>query len=182
MKGITFTIIVEIIIAIAAIIILFSLLQTMIFGAANSPLCPVYHGLRALPLPGHLKPYVPECEGVSMTTQRLTLKRELTDKALLEFIVKCWERNDYGKGGADFICYELFLRDVESGINETTLTEFLKDEGWCDRLPNNFLEAEGKSFDCGEENKLLWKIGNIQGKDITVIIKYDAFNHRINII
>jgi len=182
MKGIAFTVITEITIAIIAIGIFLVLLQTLISGTNNTSLCPLYHGLRALPIPDYLKPYNPECEGVDATTKRLILKRNVTDELLVEYIMKCWKKSDYGKAGVDMICYELFLPEVKTQINETTLTEVLIDKELCSKLPNNFLEVEGKNFECGKENKLLWKIGNIKGEDITVIIKFDAFNHRINII
>jgi hypothetical protein len=48
-------------------------------------------------------------------------------------------------------------------------------------LQNNYLDADRGNINCGNENKLYWGADDLIGRDITVIIKYNAFTHRLEL-
>jgi hypothetical protein len=83
------------------------------------------------------------------------------------------------------VCYELFFSKILGSVSEKDVTQLLSSKGLCTSLPNNFLDYERTSFNCGSLNKIYWNVegGNFNGTDVTVAIKYDATfsNHRIEV-
>ena len=63
------------------------------------------------------------------------------------------------ESGQTFICYELFLKYITVGVKEPDVAQVLRADGYCDKIPNNYLEYEDTRFDCGDSNKLFWRIG-----------------------
>lgn len=187
MKGMEFKLIADVIIAMAGVILVFSIFTMLLPLYTGTSLCKYYQIVQTLPLPSFLKPNAPQCS-ITPTTEKINLSDEDSNKILQEltinYIYKCWkDKADSGKSGLTFQCYEIYLKSFDRTITEKDVTDYLKSKGYCDSLPNNFLDQERKSYDCGSENKIYWKIGEIKGNDITIIVKYSAFPiHRIEVI
>lgn len=186
MKGqISFQLVAEILIALVAAAILILIFQSFLPGYGSAALCKVYQVILALPLPSSLKPSISECS-LQPTLERLTIfdtdTGKITDQ-LTNKIFDCWQqKSDTGKSGITFDCYEIFINQVNGNITEADVTSNLKAKGYCDTLPNDFLDQERQNYDCGNLNKIYWQIGTINGTDVTVIVKYNALIHRIEVI
>lgn len=182
-----FKLIAEVILAIAGVVVVFSIFTLLLPQYTGTSLCKYYQIVQTLPIPSFLKPNIAECS-ISPTTERVDLSDEDPNKILqqlsLNYIYKCWkDKADSGKSGLTFQCYEIYLKSFDRIIIEKDVTDVLKSAGYCDILPNNFLDQERKTYSCGNENKIYWKIGEIKGDDITIIVKYSAFPiHRIEVI
>jgi len=180
-KGLAFKLIAEVIIVLVAIFVIFSIFKALLPGYFGRAMCKVYQVILVIPLPEQIKPSISECD-ITPDTERAVITGKDIDKNLAYYIEQCWEKTDQMKSGQTFICYELFLKSITVGVQESDVAKILREDGYCDKIANNYLEFEDRGFDCGDENKLYWKIGEIKGKDITIIIKYDAFHHRIEVI
>ena len=184
-KGMALKLVAEIIIAIVAAFVILSIFQSLLPGTSNPALCRIYRVILTLPLPSSIKPTIAECT-IQPETERFILtetnKSQIVDN-LETNAMKCWqEKANDGKSGITFICYEIFLNRVDGEIKEEDLGVALQQKGYCNILPDNFLDTERRSFACGDLNKVYWQIGTINGTDVTVIIKFNAFQKRIEII
>jgi len=187
MKGIAFNLVAEVLIALVAAFVILLIYQSFLPGFSGSALCKIYQVILTLPLPSSLKPSIKECS-LQPQTDRITISDtdvgKITD-ALTSNIIDCWKlKADTGKSGITFICYEIFLKRVDGTIREVDVTSNLKAKGYCDILPNNFLDQERQDFDCGNLNDIHWQIGTINGTDVTVIVKYSGLysQHWIEVI
>ena len=180
MKGIAFSTVAFVIIGLVAVWIVLSVFQSMLPGFIGKAFCKVYQAILTLPLPSYLKPTIPGCF-LTPSMERIELK-ELDANELTDYIINCWEKSDSGKGGQTFICYEIFARTITSSILEKHVTDIIKQKNYCSILPNNILDVENQNYDCGGENLILWKIGEIKGKDVTIVIKYNAFVHKLEVV
>ena len=184
-KGIALKLVAEVLIAIVAAFVILSIFQSFLPGTSNSALCRIYRVILALPIPSSIKPTITECS-IQPTMERFVLPE--TDKAkiidnLVTNSLSCWQQkaND-GKSGITFPCYEIFIKKIDGTITETDYTFSLQQKGYCSVLPNNFMDIERTQFNCGDLNKIYWQIGTINGTDVTVVIKFNAFQKRIEII
>jgi len=176
-KGIALKFVAEVIIAIVAAFVVLSIFQSLLPSTSTSILCRIYRVILALPIPASIKPTITECT-IQPITERFVVSDTEKDKIvenLATNALRCWqEKADDGKLGITFICYELLLKKSDADITESDFATFLKQKGYCDALPDNFLDVERTSFDCGNLNKVMWKIGTISGSDVTVIIKFNG--------
>ena len=184
-KGIAFKVVAEILIAIVAALVILSIFQSLLPSTGEPALCRIYRVILSLPIPASIKPTIKECT-IQPETERFvfteTEKQKIVD-SLSTNMMNCWhEKANDGKSGITFICYEIFLKRVEGEIKEEDVTTSFQQKGYCNILPNNFLDAERRSFPCGDLNKVYWQIGTINGTEVTIIIKYNAFQHRIEVI
>lgn len=141
-------------------------------------ICRLYQtGLALMPVSDAMKPSLPwyclqnECKYRRI---RLLVKSNADlSKELANYMLKCWECSKRGKKSKTFICFELYS---EMETDERMVTEWIRDMGMCNILPNNRIDFNKHSFDCGGENKIYW-----EGQKVTetIIIKYDAFTHRL---
>jgi len=181
MKGLTFSTIAFVIIALVAVIVLLSIFRSMLPEIIGKSFCKVYQAILVLPLPSFLKPTIPGCS-LTPNMERVELKGIGAAK-LTDYIINCWEKADLGKGGQTFICYEIFTRTIDTPITEKDVTDIIKQKDYCETLPNNFLDIENQDYDgCEDENLIFWRIDSIEGKDMTIIIKYNAFVHRLEVV
>jgi hypothetical protein len=185
MKGVSFQLVAEILIALAAGVVILLVFQSFLPGMSGTALCKVYQVILSLPLPSALKPPIKECS-LQPTMERIAISdtdaAKVTDQ-LANKIFDCWQlKADTGKSGITFDCYEIFISQINGNIKESDVTANLKSKNYCDVLPNNFLDQERQSYDCGNLNKIYWQIGTINGTGVTVIVKYDALIHRIEVI
>jgi len=176
-KGIAFKTVAEILITIVAALVILSIYQSLLPSTGDSALCRIYRVILALPIPSSIKPTFKECT-IQPETERFVLaeteKSKIID-SLATNMMKCWhEKADDGKSGITFICYEIFLKKVDDGIKEQDVATAFQQKGYCNTLPDNFLDEERASFACGDSNKVLWKAGTINGTDVTVIIKFNG--------
>ncbi|MEM7827003.1 MAG: hypothetical protein QXQ40_02140 [Candidatus Aenigmatarchaeota archaeon] len=176
MKAITFSTIAYSLIAIGTVVILLTILNALYPEFMGRGFCKVYDMALALPLPGFLKPSIPECS-LGPKMERIKLEKGEA-KDIANYLIKCWKKVDEGKGGESFVCYELFIKDVET--DEAEVTGILKNKNYCNLLPNNYLDIEKLSYDCGNENKIYWNI-SMKGRDLTIIMKYNPLAHRIEV-
>ncbi|MBN2094662.1 MAG: hypothetical protein JW727_01310 [Candidatus Aenigmarchaeota archaeon] len=181
MVELAFKTIAELIVALFAVAFFLLIIEGMLPGATGNTFCGIGNAISALPIPHHLKPSLDQC-GLKHTSARQELQYPLDDATLLQYAEECWENNDEGMGGMTYTCYELFVWEVSGTITEETFTSLLEERGLCDTIPNNFLDVEKSGTDCGASNRLLWKIGDISGEEVTIIVKYNAFDHRLEII
>ena len=183
MKGITFQLIAEVVITLAAVFVILAIYYGFLPGFTGPALCKIYQVVLSLPIPSSIKPTVSECS-IQPTYERFTISdidpAKVTDDIATN-IINCWQQKaGSGKSGITFICYEIHLTRVDGNVTESGVANILKQKGYCDTLPNNFLDEEQQSFDCGNLNKIYWT-ATIGGSDYDVIIKYDAFQHRIEV-
>lgn len=177
MKGIEFSTIAYTLIAIATVFILITFLNTLYPNFVGSQLCKFYTLISSFPIPDFLKPDLSSCV---MDQQTKRIKVDFLDSdTLMSYIVDCWRIADNGKSGKSFICYEIFVKN--GNANEIELTEKLKSRKYCEKIPNNYLDLEKQNYDCGNKNSIFWNT-TINNSDITVIIKYNALAHRIEIL
>ena len=184
-KGVAFKVVAEILIAIVAAFVILSIFQSLLPSTGEPALCRIYRVILALPIPASIKPTIKECT-IQPETERFVLteteKSKIVD-SLAENMMKCWhEKANDGKSGITFICYEIFLKRIDGEIKEEDIAASFQQKGYCNVLPNNFLDVERSSFACGDLNKVYWQIGTINGTEVTVVIKYNAFQHRIEVI
>jgi len=185
LKGIALKVVAEILIAIVAAFVILAIFQSLIPSSGDPAICRIYRAILTLPIPASIKPTIKECT-IQPVTERFTItdteKAKIID-SLTTNIMNCWhDKANDGKSGITFICYEIFLKKIDGDITERDVTIAFQQKGYCSSLPNNFLDAERQSFDCGDLNKIYWQIGTISGTDLTVMIKYNEFQHRIEII
>jgi len=198
MKGISFKILADVIIAIFAIMVFILIFKTVTPGFYGQALCRIYEAVQAVPLPEFLRPSISECS-ISYRTEKITIEESdaaVIAEALLEkYILPCWkekagctrenETNPFPcKAGATFSCYELMIRRMSNFVDERLINNLMKLHGYCNILPNNFLDYEKQSDDCGDLNKIYWNVegGVINGTYAVVVVKYDAFHHRIEVV
>jgi hypothetical protein len=176
----------DIIIALVAVWVIFSIFQTFLPATSSSGFCKFYQAVLNLPLPSFLKPNIQQCN-IQPILERKSLddsdKNKVTDD-VENYIYKCWhEKASDGSSGITFPCYELFFSNIQGSVSEKDVTELLSSKGLCNSLPNDFLDFERANFDCGNLNKIYWGVegGNLSGTDITVAISYNALPHRIEV-
>jgi hypothetical protein len=176
----------DVIIALVAFYVIFSIFQTFVPATSGSDLCKFYQAILNLPLPSFLKPNVQQCN-IQPTTERLTLTDTEHDKVagdIETYVYNCWhDKASDGNSGITFLCYELYFSNVDSPVSEKDVTLILSSKGLCSSLPNNFLDYERMDFNCGTLNKIYWSVngGSYNGTAVTVDITYDAFLHRIEV-
>lgn len=181
MKGITFNIIVFVLIALATIIIFLSIFNSITSNFLGKQFCKIYRVFDVLPLPKKLKPNVEGCSGFPIM-KRIVLEKEMVNaNTIMKFIKDCKEKSEEVIGSQTFICYEIFIKEVQN-LDEKNITRSIKENSLCEFLPNNIIEEANENFDCGEENSINWKIGKMQGKNLTIIIKYNGDNRQIEVI
>jgi len=179
MAEIAFKTIAELVIALFAVGFFLFLVEEMLPGATGNTFCGIGNAISSLPLPSYVKPTLDQC-GLVKTTKKQELDT-IDEASFAKYIMDCWEKNDYGRGGLTHDCYELFVLSVPNTITEGTFTSYMQEHDLCNKLPNNFLNKDFEMTSCGDSDRVLWKIGDISGEDITIIIKYNAFDHRIEI-
>lgn len=176
----------DVIIALVAVWVIFSIFQTFLPATSGSGFCKFYQAVLTLPLPSFLKPNIQQCN-IQPTTERLSLTDSERGKVIEDvenFIYKCWhEKANDGGSGITFVCYELFFSNISGPVAEKDVTSLLSSKNLCTSLPNNFLDYERVSFNCGNLNKIYWNVdgGSFNGADVTVAIGYNAFHHRIEV-
>lgn len=180
MAEIAFKTIAELVIALFAVGFFLFLVEGMLPGVTGNTFCGIGNAISSLPLPSYVKPTLDQC-GLKKDTKRQEVMDDFSEAEFAKYVMDCWEKNDYGRGGLTHDCYELFVLSVPSVITEATFTAYMQEKGLCDKLPNNFLNVDFEMTSCGDSDRILWKIGDINGEDITIIIKYNAFDHRIEI-
>ncbi|MBU5678916.1 MAG: hypothetical protein KQA36_03470 [Candidatus Aenigmarchaeota archaeon] len=178
MKGLELSLIAKALIAISLIFILLIILNQMYPNFVGEGICKFYNLVLALPLPQFLKPSMQECFEAQITS-RVALE-SLEETTLLSYVINCWRKANEGKSGKSFICFEIFVKNPKT-ISEKEITDLLKSRKQCNYIQNNYLDLEKSSYDCGNENKIFWN-ATIGGRDLTIIIKYNALAHRIEVI
>jgi hypothetical protein len=186
MVSLSLKLVADVIIALVAVWVIYSIFQTFLPATSGQGFCKFYQAVLTLPLPSFLKPNIQQCN-IQPTSDRVSLtdseKSKVTDD-LEMYIYKCWhEKANDGNSGITFVCYELFFDNISGTVSEKDVTELLSSKGLCTSLQNNFLDFERVSFNCGNLNKIYWNVdgGNFNGADVTAAIGYNAFHHRIEV-
>jgi hypothetical protein len=184
-KGMEFKLLADIVIALVAVWVIFNIFQIMAPDFVSSSVCKFYQVILAIPLPDQMKPSLAQCS-FNPVQEHVDIEIDNTDStklAIAQKIEDCWQKADNGKSGQTFICYDFYIRIISKEITEADVTQLIKNEGKCDSLPNNYLDQQYKYFDCGGANKIYWNYegGKLLGRYIVLIIKFDAFHHRIEV-
>jgi len=186
MVSIALKLVADVIIALVAVWVVFSIFQAFVPSINGPGFCKFYLLVLNSPLPSFLKPNIQQCN-LQPEMQKFALadseQIKVTDD-LETYIYKCWhdESND-GNSGISFPCYEIYFSNISAPVSEKDVTGLLSSKGLCSSLPNNFLDFERQNFNCGSLNKIYWNVdgGSLVGSDITVNIGYNAFTHRIEV-
>lgn len=181
MKGNAFKYISELIIALFAVAIFLVIIQSMSPGVKGNSYCKIGNAISSLPVPDSLKPSLDGCT-FEVESGRVTIEAPLDERTLSEYVLSCWDEGEHGISGQTYTCYEIFARNVSRTIDEISFTDYLTQQDLCGTLPNNYLEDLGIAYSCGETNNLFWRIGDIYGEDQTILIKYNSFDHRVEVI
>jgi len=182
MAEIAFKTIAELVVALFAVGFFLLIIEGMLPGATGNTFCGIGNAISSLPLPSYIKPNLDQC-GIKVLSKKQEIEGPFNEAMLSQYVMQCWKDNDEGHGGVTHDCFELFVLEVSGNITESSFTDYHISKGLCETLPDNFLEEEGAAKDCGEANRLFWKYaGGISGSEVTMIIKYNAFDHRIEVI
>ena len=158
-KGIALNTIIYTLIALAIVVILISILNSIIPNFIGKSFCKFYKVILTLPLSKHLKLEIPGCS-IFPNMERVILdQKKSTPIVLANYIDDCWKKSNEGKTGMTFICYELFMKKIEVPFDEQNITSELKDQ-----------------------DKINWKIGTIEGEGLTIIIKYNSISGQVEVI
>jgi hypothetical protein len=184
MKGMSFKLIADLLIALVAVWVILTVMNLFIPNYTGTALCKLYQAILVIPLPQSLKPSVSQCE-LTPTREDVTLSPqtygEMTSK-IADYVWSCWsDKANNGKGGISFSCYQILIRNVPAAFGEKEITDILKSRGKCSSIENNFLEFEQQPYDCGSQNKIYWNGGRVSTNDSEVFINYDSFFHRIEV-
>ncbi|MGC9310437.1 MAG: hypothetical protein ACP5E4_01800 [Candidatus Aenigmatarchaeota archaeon] len=182
MRGIVFKTVAELVISLFAVGIFLLILNGIAPEFTKASFCTIGNAVSSMPVPSFLKPDMDSC-GLTKDVSRQALGSPLTAETLTEFIIECWEDNGRGTGGVNYLCYELFAAEVSGSIDEEAIAAVLLAKGTCKILPDNFFEHTGEIFGCGDKNSLFWNVkgGAIEGRDATVYVKYNSFDHRVEV-
>ena len=141
LKGIAFSTIIFAVIAIASVVIFLAIMNSIIPNFMGKSFCRVYQVILSLPLPKGLRPNIPGCS-LFPATERVSLAEELSNVNILtDYLAKCWDKSQEGRGGQTFICYEIFIENVPMPFDETEVSKIIRSRGLCKKLPNNLIES-----------------------------------------
>ena len=180
-----FKFVAEVLIALVAVWVVFSIFVSMQSGYSTLVMCRIYRVIQVIPLPQNLK-YIPKECFMNPTMDTAVIEQtdasKVAEELAYNYLWKCWkDKTDEGKYGVTFDCYEILIKNVNGTITEEDITNLLKIKGYCSSLPNNFLDKEKKDFDCGNLNKIYWSGNDLQGKEVTVVMRYEALHHRVEV-
>ncbi|MEM5792912.1 MAG: hypothetical protein QXY45_00945 [Candidatus Aenigmatarchaeota archaeon] len=162
LKGIALNTIIFTLIALASVVILLFIVNSIIPNFMGKSFCRVYQTIFSLPLTRKLQPNIPGCS-LFPETKRIILKEGSCNPGnIAKYIKDCWEKSQQGRGGQTFICFELFMENVQSGFGEDDVKNLIDSQNLRDSID--------------------WKIGTIEGEDLTVIIKYNSEDGLIEVI
>lgn len=178
----------DVLIALVAIVVIFSIFKNFLPSINGPGICKFYQIILTLPLPSFLKPNVQQCN-IQPETERISLADSDQSKVsddIENYIYKCWhEKANDGQLGITFLCYELYFDHINGTITEEDVTAVHASNGLCNSLPNNFMDYDRTDYNCGNANDIYWNVdgGIFNGTDVTVDISYNAeFSlHRIEV-
>lgn len=183
MVSLALKLVADILIALVAIWVVFSIFQTFLPNVSGPGFCKFYQTILTLPIPSFLKPNIQQCSSLQPTIDRFSLddSSKINVTADIEnYIDKCWhEKANDGSSGITFVCYELYFSNISGPVTERDVTDLHSSKGLCSTLANNFLDYERADYNCGNSNDIYWNVdgGNLNGEQ-TIAIKYDAtFSH-----
>ncbi len=182
-----YKVVVSTMIALAAVALLFGIMQTYFSGTMTSVSCKLHKNvIRHIPLPGFANQPLPEKCVVDPDEERQRVSN-MTSSVLAHFIVRCWEKAEEGMYGKKLECFELHAVKVSEFINESTVTAVIESEDKCSFIPNYWLDVENVSYpgSCGvdeTENKIMWKMEDPIVDGTTLILKYNPLAHWVEVI
>ncbi|MDI6825837.1 MAG: hypothetical protein QMD36_01420 [Candidatus Aenigmarchaeota archaeon] len=140
MKGIALETIAYFMIALATIVLIFTLIGTKITPAVKNAYCNFVRGIRLiLPLPSFMKPPLPTYCEKNVTVYLETKFIETDDSERIKFliasyVIACWEKTGKPDVGQNILCYELVLKrkpDIpgvsKDDVNSTLVSEDYQD-------------------------------------------------------
>ncbi|MEM0473186.1 MAG: hypothetical protein QXF88_00490 [Candidatus Aenigmatarchaeota archaeon] len=131
MKGIAFSTIAYMIIALAALIVLLTLIGNKIYPSAKNGYCKFLIGLRTvLPLPSHMKSDIPSMCKVNDAVYMETVEILSGDPLRIAFNIAsyskaCWEKTANLNYNKNVLCYELVLRRLDSSVTFEMVENYL---------------------------------------------------------
>ncbi len=172
------------VIAIAGVMVFIVIISVIQPNLMSPALCSVYQAaLGVIPMPKESKPTLPSyCLPQTCEIQRFRIdekanikSKEDLDKRFADIALQCWKCADSGRKAMGILCFDGYS---VYPVTEKGITEAIEAQGKCDFLPNSFLDYEKQSYSCGTANKLFF---NSEKKELKeeIVIKYDAFAHRI---
>jgi len=179
-----YKVVVSTVIALAAVALLFGIMQTYFSGTMTSVSCKLHKNvIRHIPLPGFANQPLPE-KCVTDPDEERQRVSNMTSSVLAHFIVRCWEKAEEGMYGKKLECFELHAVKVSETINEDAVTAEIESNNECSFIPNDWLDVENVSYSgsCGSENKIMWKMEDPIVDGTTLILKYNPLAHWVEVI
>jgi len=156
MKGMTFTLLAEIIIGVASLIVLLYLF-TPFPQALQGGYCYMYNGfVSIIPFPEESRPTPPSfCRVDEMKTFERVNIRDTNIQAIstrvASYALACWKISGDGKEDKNIVCFEIYLDEVSGQLTESDFTEV---------IPGQYRE------------NFIWKAGSVGSRSI-LAVHYD---------
>lgn len=180
MKGLAFSIIVSVIIAITGV----SLLLLMISGdfqeSVKKIYCDTYIKIsQALPSGEEGTPSVPKFCSFESDLKEEEIKENnntIVSRVILAHIITCWKKSEITGIDKSVPCYELRMSGDVDGVTEKNVTDILIKEDHCESIENS-------DFNCGTKDQIVWEVyDKIIDDEKIVLIRYDANLKAIEVI
>jgi len=166
-KGMETSIIGYTFLAVVGVALLLIMFSGPIKEGSKALYCSTYRNLVVkLPISGEGKPSLPRgCEVYKETARKVFLTdedKEVVAKQIAAYIISCYQNSEILEYVNDTTCYHVFLKNPVNGeINESFLTEMIKQEELCNIIANS-------DYGCGNEDDIRWGVIG----DITTSTKF----------
>jgi len=159
MKGIALETIAYFMIALATIVLIFSLIGTKITPAIRNAYCSFVRGIRLImPLPSYMRPPLPTYCEKNVTVYLETKFIESDDPGRIEFliasyVIACWERTGKLEVGQNILCYEIVMKNPPRGpVSSGNVATYVDDVyqnimNWRTDDPINQAKSIGITYD-----------------------------------
>lgn len=180
-KGLAFSVLVAIIVAIAGVSLLLLTVTGVLPDVSRQAYCRAYTGVVSiLPSPEEGEPRIPsyclfeaetESEKVSTTDSTIAARK------LAASSIACWEKVKRFGIDRNYTCFELSFENGIPEVYEKNVTEIMEEEGGCRYLENSkYVDKNGNLKDsekCGSRNRIKWNVeGNVLKKQTLILIEY----------
>jgi hypothetical protein len=104
----------------------------------------------------------------------VSYKKCLLKEEIAAAILACWEKANYGAYSRNLQCTGLAVRRCQnSGINESSITNYLKEQKLCNVISNS-------DFGCGERDEIEWQAVSIKSEG-SVLIEFVNSSRKIRV-
>lgn len=179
MKGLELETIIVVIIALVSVTLLLIFASGPLSDLGRNVLCFFYEKI--------LQETRKECEAIGISGETIKIRPKTSEemaRLIAAYSISCYNKAKFEGKMQTIICYILEVDYEFYGIvAETDVTEIMQKEDGCDLLENSIAKDNNgieKSFDCGDEDNLIWNVDNNVITDQKIIlIKYDRSINKV---